>query len=85
MKGTPNNLQVIQVNFQGDLITEKQGIIRRYDLDWIKVIATLFVFLYHRSMFFNPFDWHVKNNELDSTVILTFSLLIGTWIMPIFF
>ncbi|MGF2614684.1 acyltransferase family protein [Rossellomorea vietnamensis] len=58
---------------------------RRYDLDWMKVIATLLVFLYHCSMFFNPFDWHVKNNVLDTSVILAFSLLIGTWIMPIFF
>ncbi|MGD6804506.1 acyltransferase family protein [Rossellomorea vietnamensis] len=64
---------------------EKQQVTRRYDLDWLKVIATLLVFLYHCSMFFNPFDWHVKNNELDSSVILAFSLLIGTWIMPIFF
>jgi glucans biosynthesis protein C len=85
LKGVPNTLQVIQVNSQGDLIMEKQGIIRRYDLDWIKVIATMFVFLYHCSMFFNPFDWHVKNDEVDSTVILAFSLLAGSWIMPVFF
>ncbi|MBN8193488.1 acyltransferase family protein [Bacillus sp. NTK074B] len=58
---------------------------RRDDLEWIKVIATLCVYLYHCSMFFNPFDWHVKNNQLDSPVILAFSLLIGSWIMPIFF
>ncbi|MFI8684803.1 acyltransferase family protein [Rossellomorea sp. NPDC077527] len=58
---------------------------RRDDLDWIKVIATVCVFLYHCSMFFNPFDWHVKNNDIDSPVILAFSLLIGSWIMPVFF
>ena len=63
----------------------KQGSLRRYDLDWIKVIATLLVFLYHCSMFFNPFDWHVKNNELNSSMILAFSLMVGTWIMPVFF
>ncbi|WP_064094106.1 acyltransferase family protein [Rossellomorea aquimaris] len=59
--------------------------VRRYDLDWIKVIATFCVFLYHCSMFFNPFEWHVKNNEVDSTFILAFSLLLGSWMMPIFF
>ncbi|PFA63351.1 acyltransferase [Bacillus sp. AFS015802] len=64
---------------------DKQENLRRYDLDWMKVIATLCVFLYHCSMFFNPFDWHVKNNELNSTVILAFSLMVGTWIMPVFF
>ncbi|HYK75235.1 MAG TPA: acyltransferase family protein, partial [Pseudoneobacillus sp.] len=58
---------------------------RQEDLDWIRVIATLIVFLYHCSMFFNPFDWHVKNNDINTSYILTFSLLVGTWIMPIFF
>jgi glucans biosynthesis protein C len=58
---------------------------RQVDLDWIRVIATLIVFLYHISMFFNPFPWHVKNSTIDQSYILVFSLLVGTWIMPIFF
>lgn len=58
--------------------------IRQYDLDWIRVLATLAVFLYHCSMFFNPFPWHVKNNQLDSGGILAFSLFVGSWLMPIF-
>jgi glucan biosynthesis protein C len=59
--------------------------IRQYDLDWIKVLATLIVFLYHCSMFFNPFDWHIKNNVINRTYIDFFSLFVGNWIMPIFF
>lgn len=58
---------------------------RQYDIDWIRVLATMGVFLYHCSMFFNPFPWHVKNNQLDSSSILVFSLFVGAWIMPIFF
>jgi glucans biosynthesis protein C len=58
---------------------------RQHDLDWIRVIVTLFVFFYHCLMFFNPFPWHVKNNEVDSTYILAISLWLSTWIMPIFF
>ncbi|WP_051590915.1 acyltransferase family protein [Bacillus sp. UNC438CL73TsuS30] len=58
---------------------------RQYDLDWIRVFATLAVFFYHCSMFFNPFPWHVKNNQIDSGSILVFSLFVGAWIMPIFF
>jgi glucans biosynthesis protein C len=58
---------------------------RQVDLDWIRVIATLIVFLYHISMFFNPFPWHVKNGAINDSYILVFSLLVGTWIMPIFF
>jgi glucans biosynthesis protein C len=58
---------------------------RQVDLDWIRVISTFIVFMYHVTMFFNPFAWHLKNNVLDQGIILVFSLLIGTWIMPIFF
>ncbi|MCM3744583.1 acyltransferase family protein [Sporosarcina luteola] len=57
---------------------------RHYDLDWIKVFAMLLVFLYHCSMFFNSFEWHIKNNIINSSIEF-FSLLIGNWIMPIFF
>lgn len=58
---------------------------RRNDLDWIRVLMTFIVILYHCSMFFNPLPWHVKNNELNSTNIYTYTLLAGNWIMPIFF
>ena len=58
---------------------------RQYDLDWIRVIATIGVFLYHCSMFVNPFPWHVKNNVTGAGTILVFSLFVGAWIMPIFF
>jgi len=34
---------------------------RRYELDWLRVLAILVVFLYHSTRFFNLGDWHVKN------------------------
>jgi glucans biosynthesis protein C len=58
---------------------------RQYDLDWIRVLATLAVFIYHCFMFFNPWDWHVKNNETDPTYITALSLFMSAWLMPIFF
>lgn len=58
---------------------------RQYDLDWIRVIATLAVFIYHCLMFFNPWAWHVKNSEIDPTYITALSLFMSTWLMPIFF
>ncbi|KAA0548634.1 acyltransferase [Bacillus sp. BGMRC 2118] len=58
---------------------------RQYDMDWIRVIATMGVFLYHCLMFVNPFPWHVKNGEVDSGGILLVSLFLGSWMMPIFF
>jgi glucans biosynthesis protein C len=58
---------------------------RQYDLDWIRVIATLAVFIYHVFMFFNPWAWHVKNNDTDPTYITAISLFMSAWLMPIFF
>lgn len=37
-----------------------------YDLDWIRVIVFGLLILYHVGMFFVPWDWHIKNNELSA-------------------
>ncbi|AZU62664.1 acyltransferase family protein [Neobacillus mesonae] len=63
----------------------KNRYVRYYDLDWIRVLAMLMVFLYHCSMFFNSFEWHIKNNIINHSYIEVFSLLVGNWIMPLFF
>ena len=36
---------------------------RRYDLDWIRVIAFGLLILYHVGMFYVPWDWHVKSPQ----------------------
>lgn len=39
---------------------------RRYDIDWIRVIVFDILILFHVGMFFNTWDWHIKNNvQLD--------------------
>jgi len=58
---------------------------RSHDLDWIKVLVMLIVFLYHVSMFFNSYPWHIKNIDINKTYIEVFSLLAGNWMMPVFF
>ena len=57
---------------------------RRYDIDWLRVLAMLSVFLFHCARFFDYEDWHVKNNQLDLGLSVFVSFL-GLWIMPIFF
>ncbi len=34
---------------------------RRYDLDWLRIIAFLLLILYHIGMFYVPWSWHVKS------------------------
>jgi len=57
---------------------------RRYDIDWLRVIAMLAVFLFHCSGFFTPLDWHLKNDE-RSQILLPVVAWMDLWMMPIFF
>jgi glucan biosynthesis protein C len=58
--------------------------IRRYDLDWLRVLAILAVFIYHSGMFFSLDDWHVKNPSTYSSVEIWVSFL-RDWMMPLIF
>jgi glucan biosynthesis protein C len=57
---------------------------RRYDIDWLRILAILAVFFFHCARFFDPTDWHLKNVE-QSFIALLFVGLLDLWIMPLFF
>jgi peptidoglycan/LPS O-acetylase OafA/YrhL len=57
---------------------------RRWDIDWLRVLATLAVFLFHCARFFNDEGWHVKNNQLDFGMSV-FVAIVSQWLMPLFF
>lgn len=57
---------------------------RRYDIDWLRVLAMLMIFFFHIARFFNYEDWHVKNNRLDFGLSV-FVEIVAQWIMPLFF
>lgn len=57
---------------------------RRWDIDWLRVLATLAVFLFHCARFFNDEGWHVKNNQLDFGMSI-FVNIVSQWLMPLFF
>jgi glucan biosynthesis protein C len=53
-------------------------------IDWLRVITTLCVFIFHSARFFDSFgDWHVKNATfwIGGNIIVGFMSL---WIMPMF-
>lgn len=58
--------------------------VRRYDIDWLRVLAMSLIFVLHVSEFFYYGWWHVKNNELsfELTVVVIF---LAQWLMPLFF
>lgn len=57
---------------------------RRYEFDWLRVAATLMVFLFHSSRFFNQRDWMVKNVVIYPWVDIWCAFAMS-WLMPLFF
>ncbi len=57
---------------------------RRNDIDWLRAMAILVVFLFHCAVFFSYDDWPAKNNQL-SFGMTVFVGVISQWIMPLFF
>ncbi|HSB66416.1 MAG TPA: acyltransferase family protein [Anaerolineales bacterium] len=57
---------------------------RRYDLDWLRVLAFSGVFFYHCSRFFNSADWHLKNSSTSALVDI-FTNIFDLWGMPLIF
>jgi len=58
--------------------------IRRYDLDWLRVIVFALLIFYHVGMFFVPWGWHVKNNEIYDWLRWPM-LFLNQWRLPILF
>ena len=57
---------------------------RRYDLDWLRVGVFALLIFYHVGMFFVPWGWHIKNNEIYSWLKWPM-LFLNQWRLPILF
>jgi glucans biosynthesis protein C len=55
---------------------------RRYDLDWLRFIAIIILLFFHTGMLFNPWEWHVKNNELSGS-FRYWMIWLHEWRMPL--
>lgn len=65
-------------------IAEIQPTGRRYELDWLRVLSILAVFLLHSGRFFDPFPWHVKN-PVTYPGLEAAGMFFTTWVMPLIF
>ena len=54
---------------------------RRYDIDWLRVIAMLAIFVFHSTRFFDPEGWHLKNPEQSVILFVAVRGLIWPWVM----
>jgi hypothetical protein len=57
---------------------------RRFDIDWLRSLSMLAVFLFHCARFFDEYPWHVKSSVVDPGLDALVGFLV-VWIMPIFF
>lgn len=57
---------------------------RQYDIDWLRILLILSVFLFHVGMVFNTWAWHVKNDTQVEELrgLMTF---LHYWRLPLLF
>ncbi len=63
---------------------ERKASARVYCLDWLRVVGTLAILVYHSSRFFNMGDWHVKNAVWYPWVEV-WNRFATVWLMPLMF
>lgn len=58
---------------------------RRYDIDWLRVLAFILLILYHIGQFYvTDWNWHVKS-EYQSDFLKNIMLIVNQWRMPLIF
>ncbi len=45
------------------------------DIDFVRVMAILLLHLFHTGMMFNPWPWHVKNDQLLTSLVVPWEVL----------
>lgn len=58
---------------------------RRYDVDWLRVLAFILLIFYHIGQFYvTDWNWHVKS-EYQSDFLKNIMLIVNQWRMPLIF
>ncbi|MCE7053136.1 acyltransferase family protein [Algoriphagus sp. AGSA1] len=58
--------------------------LRRYELDWLRVIAFALLVFFHTGMFFVSWDWHIKNNVISEAIEWPM-IFLSQWRMSLIF
>ncbi|MCP5061069.1 MAG: acyltransferase family protein, partial [Ignavibacteriae bacterium] len=57
---------------------------RRYDLDWLRVIAFYLLIIYHTALIFVSWEFHIKNKQI-SEIAEPFLIFLNQWRLPLLF
>lgn len=58
---------------------------RRYDLDWLRVIAITILLYYHVGMMYVRWGWHIKYEPAGSPFLEFIMMFLHQWRMPLLF
>jgi peptidoglycan/LPS O-acetylase OafA/YrhL len=58
---------------------------RLHYIDWLRLVATVGVFVYHAARPFVLQDWLIMNEHQSLAVTFIFLVFLGSWGMPLFF
>jgi peptidoglycan/LPS O-acetylase OafA/YrhL len=59
---------------------------RRYDIDWLRLMAVFLLFFFHAACIFHPWsDYYIKNDQLSPVIAYIFVWTMGHWHMSLFF
>ncbi|RAV30336.1 acyltransferase family protein [Sinomicrobium soli] len=58
--------------------------IRRYEFDWLRVLAFTLLVFFHTGMLFVSWEWHIKNNEISDGIEWPM-IFLSQWRMPLIF
>lgn len=64
--------------------TSPQSLTRRYDLDWLRVIAFGILIFYHIGMFYVTWGWHVKSPHMGPSAELPM-MFVNPWRLALLF
>jgi hypothetical protein len=59
--------------------------VRLHYIDWVRLLATIGVFLYHATRPFGQLEGQIKNDEISVVITVVFLLFLGPFGMPLFF
>jgi glucan biosynthesis protein C len=59
---------------------------RRYDIDWLRLMAVFLLFFFHAACIFHPWsNYYIKNDQLSPVIAYIFVWTMGHWHMSLFF
>jgi peptidoglycan/LPS O-acetylase OafA/YrhL len=68
---------------QSDTDDQEKNYQRRYELDWLRVLAVILVWVFHNIMTFRVGEWTISNNDVTYAANAS-EVLLGGFGMPFF-